>query len=251
MSEKYRFFNYSEGDEVEYQASEFAEYFSRFLSDGVYTESGQLGLKVSSGSGLSINVATGYAYVRGYMYHNDDILNKALDAPDSVLDRIDRIVLRFDEVNRNIKIEVKKGAFSSSPTPPTLINSSTVKELSLAQVRIRKNATSISATDITDERLSEFCGMVSLLVDVPLNDLLAEWQAWKSNNQIDFETWLQGLEEILDENTAGNLLNLINTNISAIANLQTEKMNNDKIIISPDNADVNLMSEGGIWIKYK
>ena len=71
MAEHYRFFNSADGDVREYTASEFAEYFSRFLSDGLYTENGKAGLQVTSGDGLSVKIATGYAFVRGYMYHND------------------------------------------------------------------------------------------------------------------------------------------------------------------------------------
>ena len=74
MAEHYRFFNSTEDDVREYLAAEFAEYFSRFLSDGLYTENGRAGLKVSPGVGLQVQVATGYAFVRGYMYHNDAAL---------------------------------------------------------------------------------------------------------------------------------------------------------------------------------
>lgn len=75
--------------------------------------------------------------------------------------------MRFDEVAREIKIVVKKGTFSSTPQAPAIEVSSTVKEMTLAQVRIRKGATSISAQDITDERLSQNCGIVTLTVPVP------------------------------------------------------------------------------------
>jgi hypothetical protein len=175
MAEHYRFFNSAEDDLREYTAAEFAEYFSRFLSDGLYTINGRAGLKVTPGAGLSINIDTGYAFIRGYMYKNDSVMTKTIDPPDTMLERIDRIVLRFDEVAREIKVTVKKGTFSSTPQAPAIEVSSTVKEMTLAQVRIRKGSTAISAQDITDERFLATCGLVSSLIDIPAQEM---WDIW-------------------------------------------------------------------------
>jgi len=173
--EHYRFFNSAEGDVREYLASEFAEYFSRFLGDGLYIEGGQAGLRVTPGEGLQVQVAAGYAFVRGYMYHNDAALAFALQPADSMLDRIDRVVLRFDEVAREIRLVVKAGTFSSSPTVPVLEDSETVKELGLAQVYVTHSAASITAQRITDERLTEACGLVSSLISIPAQEM---WDSW-------------------------------------------------------------------------
>jgi len=197
MAEHYGFFNYVEGDANEYSASDFAEYFSRFLSDGIYTENGQAGLKVSPGTGLTFNIASGYSYVRGYMYKNDSVMVKALDPADSILERIDRIVIRFDEVAREIKIQVKKGTFSSSPIPPTLIETSTVKELSLAQVKITKGATTITNANITDERFTSHCGLVSSLIDIPIEDMWNIWNGKLSEISTAWNEWFQNRQNDL------------------------------------------------------
>lgn len=175
MAEHFRFFNSAEGDVREYLASEFAEYFARFLSDGLYAENGQAGLKVTPGEGLQVQVAAGYAFVRGYMYHNDAPMTFALDPADSILDRIDRVVLRFDEVAREIRLGIKTGAFSSTPAPPTLEDTETVKELGLARVYVAHGATSLTQQKITDERLTEACGLVSSLITIPAQEM---WDAW-------------------------------------------------------------------------
>lgn len=197
MSETYRFFNSAEGDVREYTASEFAEYFSRFLSDGLYTENGQAGLKVSAGTGLNVNVATGYAYVRGYMYKNDAVLIKQIAPSDPILERIDRIVLKFDEVAREIKIQVKKGTFSSSPVPPALVITSTVRELSLAQIRVTKGATGIVSANITDERLTSHCGLVSSLIDIPVQDMWNVWNGRLSEINTTWNAWFQNRQNDL------------------------------------------------------
>lgn len=181
MAENYRFFNSAEGDIREYTASEFAEYFSRFLSDGLYAINGDAGLKVTSGAGLTVDIGTGYAFVRGYLYHNDSPLNIALSPADTILHRIDRLVLRFDEVAREIKVAVKIGNFSSTPQPPAIVVTDTVKEMTLAQVRVNAGATNVTA--IIDERFKETCGLVEILASIPLNDFMDQWNAWFAGRQ--------------------------------------------------------------------
>lgn len=197
MAEQYRFFNSAEGDERLYLASDYAEYFSRFLSDGLYTENGQAGLKVVTGSGLSVIVQLGFGFIRGYMYHNDADLNKVLDPADAMLDRIDRIVLRFDEVARTIGVAVKKGTFSSTPQVSALEITSTVKELALAQTRIRKGATAILASDITDERLTAACGLVSSLITIPVQDMWDAWNGSLADIQANWEAWFSSVQNDL------------------------------------------------------
>lgn len=246
MAEYSGFFNSIVGDVREYSAAEFAEYFSKFISDGVYSENEQLGLRVTA-DGMNINVATGAAYISGYIYKNDTILTRPVEPADSMLNRIDRLVLRFDEVEREIKAEVKTGSYSSSPAPPSLENTGTVKELSLAQIRVNAKA---STVQVTDERLTEYCGQVSLLIDVPLQDLLRDWEVWKQDNQdlftdwrsdqeSDFQDWLAHLETLLSENEIANIMTSLN-----------DKMDKSKIIISELDADASQMDEGDIWIKY-
>ncbi len=191
MAEHFRFFNSAPGDIREYQAAEFAEYFSRFLSDGLYTEeNGKAGLKVTPGTGLEVHVAAGYAFIRGYMYHNDAVLTLNLAPADTMLDRIDRVVLRFDEVAREIRLAIKTGTFSSTPAAPALEVTATVKELGLARVFIRHGTTNIA--NITDERLTDACGLVSSLITIPAQEM---WDVWNST--------LNNIETAWAQQTAG------------------------------------------------
>ena len=170
MAEYYSFFDSTENDIREYRASQFAKYFSRFLSNGIYTENGLMGLKISTVSGLNIKVSPGFAFIKGYMYENDSDISFVLDPADVILERIDRVVLRLDIVNRKINTQLKKGTMGSIPSPPVLIDDSSVKELPIAQIRINKNATTGT---IKDERRP-----VSSLIDIPYDDMLDEFNEW-------------------------------------------------------------------------
>lgn len=170
MAEYFRFFDSTENDVREYTAAEFAEYFSRFLSDGVYTEDGRMGLKVTTINGFNIKVSPGYAFIRGYMYKNDADIEFTLDPPDVVLDRIDRIVLRLDIINRRMNIRLKEGTLGSIPSPPPLVDTVDVKELPIAQIRVNANSTS---GIILDERVP-----VSSLIEIPLEEIWEVFYEW-------------------------------------------------------------------------
>jgi len=170
VAEYFRFFDSTEDDAREYTAAEFSEYFSKFLSDGVYTENGEMGLRVTTINGFNIKVSPGYAFIRGYMYKNDTDIEFALDPPDVVLDRIDRVVLKLDIVNRTMNIQLKKGSLGSQPSPPSLIDNSSVKELPIAQIRINHGSTT---GIIIDERVP-----VSSLIEIPYEDMVREFNDW-------------------------------------------------------------------------
>jgi hypothetical protein len=197
MAEHYRFFNSTEEDVREYLAADFAEYFSRFLSDGLYTEGGKAGLQVTPGDGLNVQVAAGYAFIRGYMYHNDAPLPFELEPADTILDRIDRVVLRFDEVAREIRLAIKTGTFSSTPVVPGLEKTSNVKELGLARVFIRHGATSISTGSITDERLTGACGLVSSIIEIPAQEMWDVWNQALDGIEVDWQTWFESVQDTL------------------------------------------------------
>lgn len=110
-------------------------------------------LAVTAGTGLSVKVAPGTAWVKGHYFNSDSTITKTLSPADSQNPRIDRIVLRNDWIANQITVEVIQGAPAASPSPPTLaILEGTRWEMPLAQVYVAANASSISGSNITDER---------------------------------------------------------------------------------------------------
>lgn len=65
------FFNSTEADPREYDASQFAGYFGSFIGSGVFGSSPDA-LRVSPGAGLSVVVAPGRVYINGYMEAADE-----------------------------------------------------------------------------------------------------------------------------------------------------------------------------------
>ncbi|QNU66912.1 hypothetical protein EHE19_019135 [Ruminiclostridium herbifermentans] len=224
MTQKSSFFNSINGDR-KYNASDFADFFSSFIGNGVYPNP-STNLIVSAATGMNIKVAPGKAWINGYYYENTAELNLTIDVSDGVLKRIDRIVLKLDYLNRQIVLEVKKGTPASMPTTPEIIRNSDVYELVIADILINNGDTAINQANITDQRLnSSLCGIVHGTVEqVDTTEIFNQYQTsllkFEQEKKAEFLAWIQELKVILDENTAGNLLNLINANSFDIQSLK-------------------------------
>ena len=163
MAEKYGFFNSSGGDRV-YNAADFAGYFSKLVSNGIFSKTAD-NLKVNATSGMNIQVQPGSAWIDGYCYENTEPLTLAVSTADGINPRIDRVVLRWSAVDRNIVLAIKAGASAASPSASALTRNSNVYELGLADISVGRGAAVITAGDITDTRLNtNLCGTVNSLI---------------------------------------------------------------------------------------
>ncbi|WP_149679699.1 hypothetical protein [Thermoclostridium caenicola] len=164
---------------------------------------------------MTVIVRPGKAWINGYILINDDDYILQLDPADGVLHRIDRVVVRYDTIDREIRLEIKKGQFGSQPVAPALQRDADAYELALADIYVAAGAVSITQANITDLRLNtELCGIVHGTVEqVDTTTLFNQYLAWlqekKSQYEQYFYAWFEHLQDILDENVAGNLLNLI------------------------------------------
>jgi len=161
--EKSGFFNSSNGDRI-YDATDFATYFGSLVSNGIFYKD-TTNLQVTPGSGMAVNIAVGSGWINGYHYENTAVLSKTLETANGSFPRIDRIVMRWSFLERNIIITVLTGTATASPSAPALTRNSDVYELCLAEILVPQAATSITIGNITDTRLNSIlCGTVNSLV---------------------------------------------------------------------------------------
>ena len=85
-----------------------AAHFAKVLTNGVMPAGTQL--QVTESSGMNINVSAGSAWIDGYAYHNSDDFALAIDPADGVLNRVDRVVVRWGRLARAINLAILKGA---------------------------------------------------------------------------------------------------------------------------------------------
>lgn len=194
------FFNSVNGDR-RYLANNFAEYFSTFIGNGVFPDPA-IGLQVQAKLNMTITVKPGKGWINGYYLINDGDFDLTISNADGVLNRIDRVVMRWDINTRNIVVQLKKGSFASSPVAPALQRDQEIFELALADVFVAKGITSISQSAITDKRLDKnVCGIVTGLIDqIDTTDLFAQYN-------VSFNEWFDSVKEYLNETAVGNVAN--------------------------------------------
>lgn len=192
MAEKSSFFNSVNGDK-KYDASSFAEYFSRLVTSGVFSNP-STNLQLLSNNNFTVTVQTGYGWINGYYYSSDSTKDFTVPAPDGTLNRIDNVVLRWDLTNRQITTVYVEGTLASSPVAPTPTRNDTLYELVLAQVQVNANATSIPQSAITDTRMNNtLCGWVNSLIQADTTTIFNQYEDWfnttKSNSKQDLVTY--------------------------------------------------------------
>ncbi len=162
--EKSSFFNSVSQDRT-YKAEDWASYFSSFIGNGVFPIPSS-GLQVVIDDGMTVTVKTGKAWINGYFYNNTSDLSVDLATADGVLNRIDRIVVRWDLTNRIISVAVKQSTFSAQPTASALQRDADIYELALADISVLAGTTDILQANITDRRWdTNLCGIVVGVVD--------------------------------------------------------------------------------------
>jgi len=204
MSVTFGFYNSLGGDRM-YDTTQISQMFDGLIADGVYATVGDA-LAISIGTGMSVSVGEGRAWFDHTWTKNDGDLILAIDAAEAVLDRIDTVVLEVnsDVASRTNSIKIIKGTPSSTPVAATLINSVTQHQYPLVEIYVGAAVTEIILANITNKIGTTACPFVTGVIDtINVDMLLTQWDA-------EFNDWFESLENILDENTAANLLSLIN-----------------------------------------
>lgn len=210
MTVTYGFYD-SVGGDRKYNAEQMARMFDGLIDEGVFATFGSgLVITASSPASMIIHVADGRAWLDHTWTWNDSDLPLTVVASEPVLSRIDTVVIEVNRTTRINSIKIIKGTPASSPVPPTMSNTSTIKQYRLANISVAPVVTQITQANITN-----FIGVaggtpfITGLVDsIDASTLLGQFQS-------DFDAWLQNLQDQLDDNQAGNLQVQIDNILSA------------------------------------
>ncbi len=222
MAENSGFFA-SVGGDRKYNMDFLARWIASIIGNGVYDGE----LAVTAGDGMAVTLPAGRAWINGYHYRNDGPLTLPVDNADGVLNRKDIVVLRWDVNARAINAKILKGTPASSPIAPQIIRTAEQYDLKIAEISIPAGTTAISQSLITDTRLDNaVCGIVTGVVQqvdttTLYNQIQSDLAQFRNTNEADFSNWsaeqkqlfnawFDSVRNTLDEDTAGNLLNLIN-----------------------------------------
>lgn len=155
--------------------------FAADSNAGVYAVQNEMAVTVSDGLGWIANAGKdGVVWWIDHEAVNGTKQKLTIDAADSALNRIDRIIVEWKTTNYVDYPEVKvlKGSLASKPTAPALTNNSTLRQISLAQVYVAAGTTAITASMITDERLnSSVCGLVTESISIDTTVMQNQFEA--------------------------------------------------------------------------
>lgn len=195
-----------------YLAEDFANYFSKFIGNGVYPNP-STGLQVLENDtpDMTVKMQTGYAFINGYAYYNEGAKSFAIDVADGLLNRKDAIFIRWDKVNRQITSVYVKGNPGADPVAPTPVRTADIWDLDPAIINIKAGATKITQADIEDTRMNkDLCGIVTAIIEqIDTTTLYLQVQKDLENFQDvsyeEFNTWFEQMKDQLSTDAAGKL----------------------------------------------
>ena len=195
------FFN-SVGDDRPYNADQMSKYFKGIITNGVLMGVGGA-MQVTAGSGMTVNIASGRAFLESRWVELDDTETLTITAAHATLSRYTTVVVRLSMEDREITLDTIDGTPASSPVPPSLIQTDDVLELGLANVLILPGATTIQQQYIVDTRAdSSRCGYCTgVITQLDTSQLFAQWQAAYQSFYTAFQSWFETLTQELQVNT--------------------------------------------------
>lgn len=197
-----------------------ADWMRHYFSNGVFGNetTGSYGFGVTTAAaGMNIIVSPGACNIQGRFGYEEGSTTLTLDDASSTYDRVDAVILRLNlETDvRSIYVGVIKGTPSDRPVAPVLQRDSTIYDLKIAEVTVKRGVTSIAQAYIKDTRLNTTdCGLVAVpMKTFDTDDLYQQLEAALTQitvtDEAEFQEWFDHIREILDDNVAGHLQNEI------------------------------------------
>lgn len=166
-----------------------AEYVMRWLhgrTSGVFGAEDNAKVTVLANS-MNLEVGAGIGWLsnsknNGIVWWNDIPLTLTVPTADSNYPRIDRVIVEWTTTNYVALPEIKilKGSTdgANNPIAPALTNNDTLRQISLAKILVPKGATSLLASNLTDERLdTSVCGLVTETISVDTSMMQNQFEA--------------------------------------------------------------------------
>lgn len=197
MAERSGFFNANLQDgtyDRQYDASDFTDYFSLFIGDGVFVNPANQ-LQVTAKSGLKVTVKAGAAFIEGCWYILTEDMDVDIPANIAQYAVNTNVCVTLSRANREIKLRVRPAVSSMLP-----VNNGNEHDLVLASVAVGVGVSQIIDANITDRRPNKtYCGYVTGLVDqIDTSDLFQQFTS-------EFNTWFDDIVAKLGDEPATSL----------------------------------------------
>lgn len=153
-----------------FDRAEGADFFTTLwrylLKNGVMSDPADC-MMVNPSDGMTVSVSKGFCVINGCFGLVETPEGITLEDSHQTMARIDAIVVRLDETNRLIELDVKTGTPSTNPKMPDLDRDDDIYELCLATIRVEAGVTEIRSSNISDKRNDgELCGILPAITNI-------------------------------------------------------------------------------------
>ena len=164
-------------------------------------------LSVTASEGMKVRMSAGHAFLKtgspnkgGIMYYNENSKDFVVDVADSILDRIDSVVIRYDKVQNTISAYLKKGIPGSTPAAYVPIRDAEAFELVVAEINVQHGIGAITASLIKDTRMDETkCGLIRDNIErIDTQMMYDQFTSFMDVNREQFDVWLEECKEAWD-----------------------------------------------------
>ena len=228
----------------EYLAEDFASYFSKFISNGVFPNP-STGLQVIAADtpNMTVTLSAGYGYINGYKYENTAPLTFSIGVADGVLNRKDAIFIRYSKLGRAIKAYKIAGTPGASAVAPSIVRTEDYYDLCVAIISVNAGITAIPQSLIEDTRLNtSLCGIVTGLVQqvdttTLYNQIQSDLAEFKTVSQAEFDAWFEDINSKLGTEPATALQQQVDALDAAKMDKTTYDSNGDGVVDKAAVAD--------------
>jgi len=181
MADNYAYFYNDKDGDREYDAESMTDWLRPFFVTGVFNGE----LRVVANDNMSVTVETGYCNIGGKVKNFFKKTPLDLEVASGTLDRIDTVILRRNDTDRDIQIIIQTGGYSANPQPTPLVRSGAYYDLKLAEIYVAAGTIRITQAEITDTRAdADVCGWVCATVkEIDFSQITAQFNAYFAQYQ--------------------------------------------------------------------
>lgn len=264
MSVTYGFYNSLNGDRT-YTAEEFSSFLDGIVYDGVYGSVGDCFYVRANGSEWQVIVGTGRAWLDHTWTLNDSNLYLDIPTPsDTLLDRIDAVVIEVNKENRENYIKVITGTASQNPVRPKMTKDENVKQYPLAYITIPAASITIlqenikyvveKNEDAADNDYTPLCSSLAL-EGLPsggkVGQVLAKSSSesgavgWYNVDQLPTEDWMHPSGVVDDDIIAAYRFKGADSEAAALRNINNSST---PYVLTKSGSNVTWSAAGGFFI---
>ena len=162
-------------EETEYDSQQFSEALHALVGNGICPHGSEFALTL--GGGFRVSIGTGFALIHGRWLKNDSPYPLSIPPSGNNADRYDAIVAKIDYTAKRGSLTVLVGISPEAVREnPSLIRNEREYCILLYFIRVRRGATSISASDVEDVRAdAALCGRITPVREIA-GDVLRIYQ---------------------------------------------------------------------------